>query len=35
MNKFTKKDLVDMWNRPPERQYNIAFAKILEAMEDA
>lgn len=32
MNKYTKSDLLKMWERPPERQYNIAISKILEAI---
>jgi len=31
---FSKADLVEMWKRPVERQYNIAIAKILEAIRD-
>lgn len=34
MSTFTKKDLVEMWKRPVERQYNIAIVKILEAIRD-
>ena len=34
MNSFTKADLVEMWKRPVERQYNIAAAKIFEAIRD-
>ncbi len=34
MSKFTKAELVQMWKRTPERQYNIASAKILEAIRD-
>lgn len=33
MGVFTKKELVEMWKRPVERQYDIAFAKILEAIQ--
>ena len=33
-NAFTKKELLKMWKRPVERQYSIAFAKILEAIRD-
>lgn len=32
MSVFTKKELVEMWKRPVERQYNIAMTKILEAI---
>lgn len=32
MNAFTKAQLVEMWKRPVERQYNIAIAKMLEAI---
>lgn len=31
-NVFTKKDLVKMWKRPVERQYNVAITKILECI---
>lgn len=31
---FTKSDLAKMWERPVERQYNIAIAKILEAITE-
>ena len=31
-NVFTKADLVEMWKRPVERQYNIAISKMLEAI---
>ena len=31
---FTKKDLVEMWKRPVERQYNIALTKMLECIND-
>lgn len=34
MGTFTKAQLVEMWNRPVERQYNIAISKILEAIRD-
>lgn len=34
MSAFTKKELMEMWKRSPERQYNIAFGKILEAIRD-
>lgn len=34
MNAFTKKDLMEMWERPPERQYMIATSKMLEAIRD-
>lgn len=34
MNAFTKKDLIEMWKRPVERQYNIAMTKIFEAIKD-
>lgn len=33
-NAFSKADLVEMWKRPVERQYNIAIAKMLEAIRD-
>lgn len=33
-NVFTKAQLVEMWKRPVERQYNIAIAKMLEAIRD-
>lgn len=33
-NVFTKKDLVEMWKRPVERQYNVAISKILECIRD-
>ena len=33
-NGFTKAELVEMWKRPVERQYNIAISKILEAIHD-
>ena len=29
---FTRAELVEMWKRPVERQYNIAITKILEAI---
>lgn len=29
---MTKKELVECWARPPERQYNIALSKIVEAI---
>lgn len=32
--KFTKAELVKMWKRPVERQYNIAVSKMLEAIRD-
>ncbi len=32
MGAFTKAQLEEMWKRPVERQYNIALAKILEAI---
>lgn len=32
MNAFTKSQLIEMWKRPVERQYNIAISKILEAI---
>lgn len=32
MSAFTKAELVEMWKRPVERQYNIAAAKMLEAI---
>lgn len=31
-NVFTKKELHEMWKRPVERQYNIAFSKVIEAI---
>lgn len=31
---FTKQELVEMWNRPVERQYNIAMTKIFQAIKD-
>ena len=31
-NVFTKAQLVEMWKRPVERQYNIAISKMLEAI---
>lgn len=34
MPAFTKKELVEMWKRPVERQYNIALSKILEAINE-
>lgn len=34
MNAFTKQELVEMWKRPVERQYNIAMTKIFEAIRD-
>lgn len=34
MNVFTKTDLLMMWKRPVHRQYNIAFTKIYEAIND-
>lgn len=34
MGIITKKELVEMWGRSPERQYNVAFSKILEAIRD-
>lgn len=34
MGVFTKAQLVEMWKRPVERQYNIAISKILEAIRD-
>lgn len=33
-NAFTKSELVKMWKRPVERQYNVAVSKILEALKD-
>ena len=32
MSAYTKKQLIEMWKRPVERQYNIAVSKILEAI---
>ena len=32
MNAFSKAELVEMWKRPVERQYNIAISKMLEAI---
>ena len=34
MNAFTKAELVEMWKRPVDRQYNIAISKMLEAIRD-
>lgn len=34
MSAYTKKQLVEMWKRPVERQYNIAMTKIFEAIRD-
>lgn len=34
MNAFSKLDLVEMWKRPVERQYNIAISKMVEAIRD-
>lgn len=34
MDTYTKAQLVEMWKRPVERQYNIAISKILEAIRD-
>lgn len=34
MSAFTKRDLVEMWKRPVDRQYNIAISKMLEAIRD-
>lgn len=31
---FTKQELVEMWKRPVERQYNIALTKIFQAIRD-
>ena len=31
---FTKSELVEMWKRPVERQYNIAISKMLEAINE-
>ena len=33
-NVFTKTELVKMWKRPVERQYNVAISKILEAISN-
>ena len=33
-NVFTKAQLVEMWKRPVERQYNIAIGKMMEAIRD-
>lgn len=33
-NAFTKRQLVEMWKRPVERQYNVAISKMLEAIRD-
>ncbi len=33
-NAFSKAQLVEMWKRPVERQYNIAISKMLEAIRD-
>lgn len=32
--KFTKKELVEMWKRPVERQYNIALTKMMECINE-
>ena len=32
-NVFTKKELLEMWKRPVERQYTVAISKILEAIK--
>lgn len=32
MSAYTKKQLIEMWKRPVEKQYNIAISKILEAI---
>ena len=32
MGAFTKAQLIEMWKRPVERQYNVAISKILEAI---
>lgn len=32
MGEFTKAQLIEMWKRPVERQYNVAISKILEAI---
>lgn len=34
MSEFTKAQLVEMWKRPVERQYNVAISKIFEAIRD-
>ena len=34
MSAFSKAELVEMWKRPVERQYNIAVSKMLEAIRD-
>lgn len=31
-NVFTKAELVEMWKRPVDRQYNVAVAKMMEAI---
>ena len=33
-NAFSKAQLVEMWKRPVERQYNVAVSKMLEAIRD-
>ena len=33
MGSFTKKELMQMWERPVERQYNVAISKIIEAIQ--
>ena len=34
MGTYTKQQLVEMWKRPVEKQYNIAISKILEAINN-
>lgn len=34
MSTYTKKQLLEMWKRPVERQYEVAISKILEAIRD-
>lgn len=34
MGAYTKKELVEMWKRPVERQYNIAISKIMQAIQE-
>ena len=34
MMTFTKSDLIKMWKRPVERQYNVAISKMLECIEE-
>lgn len=34
VGEYTKAELIEMWKRPVERQYNIAMAKIFKAIQD-